>query len=60
MIWAGTFFDRLHLSTNQGANWTPLQDAAGNHLLLDGNGHRNAGALVGGDEMTSIESLLVG
>jgi hypothetical protein len=43
VIWAGTFYDRLHFSTNDGQSWTPLQDAAGNHLLLDGAGGRDDG-----------------
>ncbi len=43
VIWAGTFHDRIHFSTDRGKTFTPLQDAQGNHLLLDGTGAREAG-----------------
>lgn len=42
-VWAGTFFDRLFVSTNHGATFGTIKDSAGNDLLLDGQGGKRDG-----------------
>lgn len=42
-VWAGTFQDRLFVSTDGGANFSPVKDSSANDLLLDGLGGRNDG-----------------